>query len=1799
MPTGTNSPSTKRRDSNNDGSSSPSSPRQSKIHTRKKKIKDISLKTAVVSTLSSHPLSPSPSPSYDTDNANSIVAESISSSDNNHACPMIREQPSEEATTIVSPLDSPCRELKNVCLTIVSKPQIITRNPPLSSSPSNKNVLCLPAKWQWFPRYPRQSRYERTNDGDADTPPPNNLLALAYYYRRLRRYVGRTRHSLTNSPTWQRHVARRLRDVSTRCLFYCPLGWSFCCVTTGNTNAAAAAPPLPRRRRRGGVGDSATEDGGEGNRNESHGAGGDGEEEEERQSSGGMGAVSASLRNQNNDRLLARLRRDATMVHEETRDLSSSSGGGANILGRFVIFDWGSADITDRDELIPTSDRGENENPCSHRCHYHVLPFPPVSQAAASALTHLSTTAAVASSPSSARISKVTVCIGNMVFYQHFESNHEETLYGELRLLYGNYLAQWDAKTKVTVKSMIRLKDLVQRAHTCRDREDDEPLGDNVEKVMSFSNECQDIIEQIKLIVDGMLTKEHSIKQLEKALKAAWRNLIKERERTGKTYTPGVLCEQHKHGNEDEHQQLKEEEGKEEEDVSKTDSGTVYTTSPRTFKTETISPAPLHYAPILEQLANALHWLYNGLTRTDNISTKQKSKPEVAAMKTPDPFKLNKQLASLTRSLLNNNSSRNSPRYKLKLSSVADLLPTTDTSRNYDDMREQLRRKRISSEEYFVKVLINGHVVDNARTTKGKLTWPHYHVHFKERFTCHMVSELRSVSVRVYRRARMAGLLPDQLLCENYIAIQDAQVCDAKTHDPNLAWYQFATSRDHRNTLRGAILVGVAYEKLRKGHGNASITDTMAHGERYKVLHCEHSDEVNEIVEESWWNMQKPFLRTAMGEIMLAFKIPGTHNTFINKQYMTEPLRHQLIRMREQNSGQQQVSVPSPIPLDEVVIRNDSTYQSLLQHKRAATKNRLIQQIVNVAARQRTTVERQYISELIERIQKNNSILQEKISSFKGRIHQQSQVIREFEMPPNDDHSLLDAFLKWLFPPPKRALQPRSNCMEQRHIRTSSMSTSIKRCHLLVTIVGAKNVPWRCPDDSHHRNNINMSSPQRGRLSRDRAVKDLSSTTTTSQEQQINETNVQTFVQISFQNCTKRTKTVAGPSPKWKQTIEFPVEMPESAHDHYDQASLPSPAILSQIRESINITLFDSVEVDFTANNAMGGYYETENTIVTNRVYLGHTSVPFSTVQAHGQISGTFEVETPPFCHGYVKKRVASNPNAIDRTDANFTDRSSAKPHYQQQTKNDNNSNSSSSSKSDYEESVTGASGPSIQQLTHASESNTYITMIFTLQPIFQVHSATTVKQQQLDIITKRNKEQHALLAYANCWLKQTSKELSSSSRHHRNQQKKKTPLRIFVPDGNGHEWLITRFLKPQVPPPGVSSIPAAVHFVSHLTNLKEWPAIASQYHNDCVVAANSTIEELFWSTNQQFLNVAAGTMADHAVLLANYFLYLSETFPETCAAQVFLAFGWSLPEGRHSVYVARRRRDATASSPEPSSSSGNDEDDGDIVFWNAVTGRGFSKRDDRLPLQTVVYLADQDNIYVNIQKSPTPRQTDFSNIHNQLRWKPFFSHPANPAPHPPLPSVQEPKLTYDYGGDASPSRQPASINIGAELQDELFDVIKSHIRQWRVMLVSKEVGASTTPATAPTTTSFQTYASHRLTFFLEQLESFHRNNGRLSIPTTATTTSHDPTRTCLPSLTTPLSSVLRGRRRMAVALVLRFSFTNLDDAIAQVKDTRLHEYTHPGVEFVLGVKVFTYGGERRNVLGVWIFLGVVVPPVT
>ena len=87
--------------------------------------------------------------------------------------------------------------------------------------------------------------------------------------------------------------------------------------------------------------------------------------------------------------------------------------------------------------------------------------------------------------------------------------------------------------------------------------------------------------------------------------------------------------------------------------------------------------------------------------------------------------------------------------------------------------------------------------------------------------------------------------------------------------------------------------------------------------------------------------------------------------------------------------------------------------------------------------------------------------------------------------------------------------------------------------------------------------------------------------------------------------------------------------------------------------------------------------------------------------------------------------------------------------------------------------------------------------------------------------------------------------------------------LSVFVPTADGHQALITKFIRAQEPPPELERSPTAIaRYVALIPFLED-------------ALLDSSLD--VWNTSDSFLDLCAGDEEEHAVLLCNYLLALNK----------------------------------------------------------------------------------------------------------------------------------------------------------------------------------------------------------------------------------------------------------------------------------------------------------------------------------
>ena len=401
--------------------------------------------------------------------------------------------------------------------------------------------------------------------------------------------------------------------------------------------------------------------------------------------------------------------------------------------------------------------------------------------------------------------------------------------------------------------------------------------------------------------------------------------------------------------------------------------------------------------------------------------------------------------------------------------------------------------------------------------------------------------------------------------------------------------------------------------------------------------------------------------------------------------------------------------------------------------------------------------------------------------------------------------------INFLLPSRTRSLRPVVK------LREISRSTESKKYSILVTIVGAKNIPRRCVQSSKERREPRTS----------RAFKQGEEIQSKFDSRFFydNENNVNSFAKVLFQDSIVKSRKVNGSSPLWKQTLEIPLVTENNDF---------SPTCLMHLRNEIVITVFDEITIDLAD---AGGYYDDEYTTQKENRYLGECRIPFHTLYMNGRIEGSISLKCPHIFLGYTKKRISLH-----------------------ETKNMlNNSNGQLHTTKDK---------TSHRMLTEDSELDTNLKIIVTMHPFF-------VAPRQNSLISFM-REETSLVNFAGRWIDRYKKITKNTL---------KRTCEVLVPDVNGFGWLICRFMKAQAPPPECDSIYKCAYFISLIPSFHDLELTAGK--------------EDMWCTHQQFLDRLVGNHAEHATLLAGYFMWLSNQYPEKAGADIFLVLGTGIPEGK------------------------------------------------------------------------------------------------------------------------------------------------------------------------------------------------------------------------------------------------------------------------------------------------------------
>ncbi|GAB0087582.1 Coiled-coil and C2 domain-containing protein 2A [Sergentomyia squamirostris] len=268
------------------------------------------------------------------------------------------------------------------------------------------------------------------------------------------------------------------------------------------------------------------------------------------------------------------------------------------------------------------------------------------------------------------------------------------------------------------------------------------------------------------------------------------------------------------------------------------------------------------------------------------------------------------------------------------------------------------------------------------------------------------------------------------------------------------------------------------------------------------------------------------------------------------------------------------------------------------------------------------------------------------------------------------------------------------------------------------------------------------------------------------------------------------------------------------------------------------------------------------------------------------------------------------------------------------------------------------------------------------------------------------------------------------------------------------------------------------------------------------------------WLNNHEILTNMYATPKDLAVLLTCFYIYLD--------INVWLIFGEDRVSGP-TCYVLTRET-------------------GNFFITDPVSGRKYSSSDTYCPLVKVSLLANQHNVWGNIQSEKRVYLTQFD-VKKSVDWRPLFRKNVD------IPGDFLQDTTYEY-------KRNFAVH---DLQKVIEMKLMKKISQWR----------------GHRKTIWNRFLRDQLKYILVELES----------AVTLETSIDEQMEKINVFLTTFKAS----------GFPLNIPYYSLSNVVERVKSTGIHMNLDSRVEFALAVHIHPY---KNNILSVWIFLLSLLPKV-
>lgn len=510
---------------------------------------------------------------------------------------------------------------------------------------------------------------------------------------------------------------------------------------------------------------------------------------------------------------------------------------------------------------------------------------------------------------------KLVISIGKLIFYNHPKRNEEEKLDGALWEVYQEY--------NLLKENMVcSCKRLISQLSQVRKLQGDfSQMTENSEQEKTHeAMNCNMLLKNLISTVSMILSQKEEMKELESQLIAQWETLRSSRENKQFHCTSTIL-------------KMKKVNLREQMKV-------LFQNNKNDMNSYWNRKNEVHYKTLLsyishQNLVDVTTWLLLVVSRrraTDNGEKLYDDENELLdklkiLCRNGEEFILNHVMSHDTRWVA--------------------TIPK-------DLMKEQERRKTITSERYFARLLINRKFV--CRTKAKNLHWPSFSILFEKKFECRVLEKPKHVSIEIVRE-RGNGFLPEKILRPHFVEIpvfpasKDNEV--KKTQADDHIWYSFTASiaisktKNKSHVANGAISMSVQWEGYEnKGGKKPAYHDTLTSKDAIISLHSvplfpirasqlcssQHSGlhipgiqkyTTNYSVDKrskhysEWKSTQTP-----------PFNFKNRNGKYLHSK---ESIRHRLLKIREVDPK----SVVSPIPLEDKFIIFDESYQHVLSQERS------------------------------------------------------------------------------------------------------------------------------------------------------------------------------------------------------------------------------------------------------------------------------------------------------------------------------------------------------------------------------------------------------------------------------------------------------------------------------------------------------------------------------------------------------------------------------------------------------------------------------------------------------------------------------------------------------------------------------------------------------------------------------------------------------------------------------------------------------------------------------------------------